>query len=355
MEETKPNNSPAGEEPVDLIFSVMPQDRNFRPSTPPMASTTPSYPPTEPAPVMPSKPKSGNNSLFYIVVAVIIIAILAGGAYYLLGSKTKKDEPVSRLSKSWLGKYFNVEVCASESTCAENADPDKDGLNNYNEFKADTNPINPDTDEDGLADGDEINIFLTEPDNKITDTRTIARTNNWTDGFQLKGGYDPITPGNKLSETRLQQIEAAIKQYGTHEPTNTTLKPIEPELKIYSNTEYGFEFKYPVTWDSVVETNASLSDYLPDAGKRIFVGIRVDDLAQDYQARIDVYPTKLATVLAQDPFLKGKTSTTVTINGSVWTKVGIDAYLIEKSGKTYDVSAPENIATEIVTTFKFTK
>jgi hypothetical protein len=42
-------------------------------------------------------------------------------------------------------------------------DPDRDGLTNLQEFQIGTNPNNPDTDGDGLSDGDEVNKYNTNP------------------------------------------------------------------------------------------------------------------------------------------------------------------------------------------------
>ena len=50
-----------------------------------------------------------------------------------------------------------------------NNDPDGDGLLNDEEKAIGTNPLNPDTDGDGLNDGDEVHKYHTDPLNKDTD------------------------------------------------------------------------------------------------------------------------------------------------------------------------------------------
>mgnify|MGYP001591408897 FL=1 len=59
-------------------------------------------------------------------------------------------------SKEWQEKYFKNQLCLDKNYCSGEADPDKDGLNNNDEFRYRTNPLKPDTDGDGFLDGDEI-------------------------------------------------------------------------------------------------------------------------------------------------------------------------------------------------------
>ena len=42
-------------------------------------------------------------------------------------------------------------------------DPDRDGLTNLQEYQLGTDPNNPDTDGDGLSDGNEVNKYHTTP------------------------------------------------------------------------------------------------------------------------------------------------------------------------------------------------
>jgi hypothetical protein len=206
---------------------------------------------------IPSDAPSGGKKWFYIIVAVIVLLAAGGGLYYMLGGKIKTESqqqtPASRLSKGWLNTYFNVDTCVDQTKCSETADPEKDGLKNYDEFVAKTNPLNPDTDTDGIADGDEVNIYKTDPAEKYTDSRPDVRLNDWSDGFQIKGGYDPLTPGQKFTELRADQILASIDEFQMHEPTFTTLREgiasaIPADWKTYNNSNHKFEIKYPSDW-----------------------------------------------------------------------------------------------------------
>lgn len=203
----------------EVSYQVMPQSGGHVPPPP-----VPSY----------SGPSSsGSGKAAYWVIALIVLVILGGLAYYFLGGSlwSTKEEPVttSRLPRAWLSEHFGVETCNDQSVCGENADTDKDGYVNYNEFVSGTEPSESDTDGDGLADGDEVNIYHTDPLQKFTDKRDIAVQNNYTDSASIKNGYDPLTPGSKFTDTRLKQIQDSSTQFGRHEPTITTLSAAQTQ------------------------------------------------------------------------------------------------------------------------------
>lgn len=124
----------------------------------------------------------------------------------------------------WLGKFFGSETCTELALCGDKADPDRDGLDNLSEFNAGTDPNNPDSDSDGIADGDEINIFFTEP----LLSRTY-RDGNYTDLDFVKGGYD-ISNNQPYTNERLFDVKSKIKQFGLHQPTLSSLGPLSFQL-----------------------------------------------------------------------------------------------------------------------------
>ena len=254
------NNQPT--EPTDLSYQVMPHDGGYFESAA-GSGPVPPKPIGGPTGNLPVGPETSffRGKLVYIIGGVVILLALGFLAYFMLGSKKTSTPPATqtsntKLPKVWLQQYFNTEVCDDQNTCGDEADPDRDGLKNYDEFKSGTNPTKPDSDSDGLADGDEVNIYKTEPTLKYTDRRDIVTQNDWTDGVEIRGGYDPLTPSLKFTDFRKQQIAADTAKFGLHEPTITILSTQSSlnstdtsTWKTYSNDKYGIQYQYPSDWN----------------------------------------------------------------------------------------------------------
>ena len=69
-----------------------------------------------------------------------------------------------------------------------NSDRDGDGLSNAVEIAAGLDPDDPDMDDDGLNDGEEIQIYGTDPRDSDTDDDGL------TDGLEVALGFDPLNP-----------------------------------------------------------------------------------------------------------------------------------------------------------------
>lgn len=223
MNETTNNQPPTSSD--DVNYTVMPNlSRKY---TEPVSKPGALVPPSS---VINSSLVEANRSNLrkWILAggAVVLILLLGALAYYFINEKRNQKQPVkqSKLPKVWLNQHFGSESCTDENRCGDESDPDTDGLVNYNEFKEGTNPNKADSDEDGLADGDEINVYKTDPGLKYTDRREIAVVKDFNDSADIADNFDPLTPGLRMTEARLKQIEADTKTFGLHEPTITTLK-----------------------------------------------------------------------------------------------------------------------------------
>lgn len=132
--------------------------------------------------------------------------------------------------KDWQSKFFGSDTCLQISICGDEADADHDGLTNLEEYNLGTDPNNPDSDSDGLADGDETHVFGSNP----LKIKSLAG-DSYNDADYAKGGYDEATK-QKITPARLTEIKAKIAQYGFHQPTLTTLQDAAQQIYGFGGT-----------------------------------------------------------------------------------------------------------------------
>ncbi len=124
----------------------------------------------------------------------VLLDFSLGGAmsttYDLDAYRSGKDEIWDSYFNASLGLTFTGENCK--------VDKDKDGLGKCDEIKIGTDPNNPDTDGDGLLDGEEFLTYKTDPLKADTDGDGL------TDGEEIKStGTNPLvadTDGDGLSD-----------------------------------------------------------------------------------------------------------------------------------------------------------
>ncbi|MFT3951720.1 MAG: cellulose binding domain-containing protein [Oscillospiraceae bacterium] len=120
-------------------------------------------------------------------------------------------------------KYDSVTAGISDA----DADSDADGLSNATEFQKNTEPLKPDSDGDGLKDGEELNTYGTDPLKADTDGDGLS------DGDEVALGLNPLsaeTNGVKDAEHLFtQNIAADSKALGL---VNTEDNPFELSLDI---------------------------------------------------------------------------------------------------------------------------
>lgn len=173
-----------------------------------------------------------SNKFILIPIAVLVLGGLGLGGFliYRAVNKSTPEPIVSDNTNSepkvdadvttppeWLARFFGAETCTIKTTCADISDPDKDGLTNKEEFELGADPNNPDSDSDGISDGDEHHIFGSDP----LLSRTY-RDGEYNDPDFVKGGYDVAT-NTPYTVDQMTAIKSKVKELGLHQPTLTTI------------------------------------------------------------------------------------------------------------------------------------
>ena len=93
-------------------------------------------------------------------------------------------------------------------------DSDRDGLSDEEELARGTDPTNPDTDGDGLTDGDEVLLHGTDP--------TLADTDGdgMSDGFEVANGLDPTDPSDAALDHDADGLSNLGEALAGSDPTN---------------------------------------------------------------------------------------------------------------------------------------
>jgi hypothetical protein len=128
------------------------------------------------------------------------------------------------LPLSWITQKFNNNDtddngnCLNENTCGESADPDEDGLSNIDEYNYNTDPLDEDTDNDGISDGNEVYVYFSHP--RLTDSDEDGDE----DAAELLACTDPIDDRAAfLTSDRIETLADNIEIWSLTEPTLTTL------------------------------------------------------------------------------------------------------------------------------------
>jgi hypothetical protein len=185
---------------------------------------------------------TGVSKMKIILAAILGVLVIGGGVVAYMSLKPKADNTViplanqqtalptntqeqipapvvvqSKIPDTWRLKYFDASTCSNQDNCGDDADPDHDGLTNLEEYQNGTDPNNADSDADGLADGDEVHLFMYDPASNDT-----SKNPKFLDTGEPKAKWN-AKAGRLYSQPELVAIAQGVATYGFHSPTTKTL------------------------------------------------------------------------------------------------------------------------------------
>ena len=159
-----------------------------------------------------------------LIVAVIVVLVLKSNGNNQEAvtpkntqTETPKEVVSTQIPDAWRVKYFGAAVCVNADNCGDAADPDHDGLINLDEYTFQTDPNNPDSDIDGIADGDEVHLFALDPVNNNT-----SGDPKFLDAMEVKSHWN-AKQKRAFNDLELTTISKNITTYGLHSPTIATV------------------------------------------------------------------------------------------------------------------------------------
>jgi hypothetical protein len=93
------------------------------------------------------------------------------------------------------------------------SDTDDDGLLDGDELSLHaTDPLDPDSDGDGVSDGGEVNVYTTDPLDPDSDDDGLV------DGFEVANGFDPLAGGEQTQDPDLDGLDNLAEQAAGTDP-----------------------------------------------------------------------------------------------------------------------------------------
>ncbi|RKY94040.1 MAG: OmpA family protein [Ignavibacteriae bacterium] len=150
---------------------------------------------------------------FEIGLSDAIIIDVSGGYTFTLSDDLNgyNNKDVPETDQAYDG-YFSIGLGLTFVSGYGGSDNDKDGLIKRVELEIGTNPDNPDTDGDGLQDGEEVNNYKTDPLNPDSDADQLKdgeKVNKYkTDLLKADTDNDELKDGEELTKFRTDPLDA---------------------------------------------------------------------------------------------------------------------------------------------------
>lgn len=173
----------------------------------------------------PPMPKTGRLIVYprlprwLLMVIPLLLMLCAALALWALNQQQQVEVTATAQAVAVEGTLVSADLTATAA-----ADPDNDGLATFEEERIGTDPFNPDTDGDGLLDGEEVKIYGTDPLNRDTDGDTV------NDGTEVATGClsptNPRTFDDMPDNVRMASGNPCAQPTATETPRPT----LPPEL-----------------------------------------------------------------------------------------------------------------------------
>ena len=124
-----------------------------------------------------------------IVLIVIILLIIVIFSFIKKDNNLEKNTIVPIENKETDNPIIEEPIINEPVVNLSMIDDDSDGLNNQEELELGTDPYNPDTDNDGLYDREEVKVWGTNPLDPDTDNDGLY------DGIETSKGFNPLGGG----------------------------------------------------------------------------------------------------------------------------------------------------------------
>ena len=149
-------------------------------------------------------------------------------------------------------KYASLE----DEICDGDRDSDQDSIPNKEELNSKLDPGCPDTDGDGLSDGEEVKQHKTDPLRVDTDRDSAD------DGWEVANGYDPLVSNVSFDVTvsssyEGSSVQASVSLNTSSNPGSMDIKPIripgilDETTPGYIGTAYDFDFDESFSWAEI--------------------------------------------------------------------------------------------------------
>ena len=190
----------------------------------PKETTMPNVPSTDTMMITDTRSSGVMRKIIVAVLVIFLLFVVGGGIYYfffmnkgdIINSNENTNTVTNQVTDENINEANNEDV---EDVVMDDSilDDDFDGLNNALEKTYGTNPLEADSDNDGVFDQDEVETYHTDPlvddsdSDGLTDYEEIflyktdpndpdTDGDKFLDGVEVANGYNPLGNG-KLEET----------------------------------------------------------------------------------------------------------------------------------------------------------